>query len=254
MSRKNASEILARKHYYRLKILYSFYEKYSRLSLSDLLAFSGLEGDVVRLGNGLVAVVDRRFRKGFITGSDISSYVYCPRLAYLKWLICAREGYNGVVASEKGLKAIAVGRILHGWYAEYVAEGVAEFLVYDLEGGFAGHIDELRLLGDKVVVVELKTGSTTYRGQEYARAQLQFYMYLLAKNGVERLHGVLLTRDDPARSFRAWDVPFKETSRVRGIVRGLRKNIILEEPPSRRSCGRCLKCILRKECRKLVRQ
>jgi len=57
--------------------------------------------------------------------------------------------------------------------------------------------------------------------------------------------------DDPARSFRAWDVPFKETSRVRGIVGGLRKSIILEEPPPRRSYGNCARCLLRKACIRL---
>jgi len=88
-----------------------------------LLSLAEIDNDVISLNNDLIIVIDRRFKKGFITGSDISSYAYCPRLAYLKWGICNDYGYNGIVATKRNLKSIAIGRIMHRVYAEYVAEG-----------------------------------------------------------------------------------------------------------------------------------
>ena len=88
-----------------------------------MLSLAEIDNDVISLNNDLIIVIDRRFKKGFITGSDISSYAYCPRLAYLKWRICNEHGYNGIVATKRNLKSIAIGRIMHRVYAEYVAEG-----------------------------------------------------------------------------------------------------------------------------------
>jgi len=110
-------------NYYKLRILYSLYEKYSKYDLNDLLSLAGMEDDVISLSNDLIIVIDRRFKKGFITGSDISSYAYCPRLAYLKWGICNDYGYNGIITTKRNLKSIAIGRIMHRVYAEYIAEG-----------------------------------------------------------------------------------------------------------------------------------
>lgn len=235
---------------YKLRILYSFYEKYSKYDLNDLLSLAEMDNDIIELNNDLIIVIDKRFKKGFITGSDISTYAYCPRLAYLKWKICSEHGYNGIVTIKKNLKSIALGRILHKIYAEYIAEGKSEFLVYDLERGLAGHIDELRLYDNKILVVELKTGHSTYHGQEFARIQLKFYMYLLSKYiDQKRFQGILLTRDDSSKSFKIWNVYLKEPSMIEGIVRDLRKSIILDEPPKRtENEKRCRSCILRVNC------
>ena len=177
--------------------------KYFKNDLNDLLSLAGIDNDIINLNNDLVIVIDRRFKKGFLSGSDISSYAYCPRLAYLKWKICNEEGYNGIITSRRNLRAISIGRILHEIYAKYIAEGKTEFLIYDLEHGLACHIDELRLYNNKLLIIELKTGHSTYHGQGFVRIQLKFYMYLLNKYvSPKRIKRILITRDNNKKSFR----------------------------------------------------
>jgi len=59
-------------------------------------------------------------------------------------------------------------------------------------------------------------------------------MYLLSRCvNKERLHGILLTRDDRDKSFKLWSVYLKEASTIEEIIKDLRKSIILDKPPKR---------------------
>jgi len=64
--------------------------------------------------------------------------------------------------------------------------------------------------------------------------QLQFYTYLLSVYASkERFHRILLIGDGNDKSFKFWKVYLTEPSMIEGIIKGLRRDIILDKPPKR---------------------
>jgi len=251
-------EVFEKENYYKLKILYQFLKKFEKYSLDDLMAMTNMQNELIDLGNGFYICLDKYLRKGFITGSDISAFIYCPRFCWIKWQIVHEHGYNGIIVIKRWLKSMALGRVMHVIYRDYFAEGMTEVLLYDTYRGLAGHIDEVRLFHGNLLVIEFKSGYSVFTGHDFAKAQVCFYIYLLRKwleekrkEEYENIYGILLTRHTKEQRFKAWYVTPATDLEVEALIDGIRRSIILSEvPPKTEKTRRCKSCPYKHLCEK----
>jgi len=167
------------------KPFFELADKLDQMSFSELLDLIGDRIQVLDwIDENRCVIRDRRRRPGFITVSDLESYLYCARKL---WLLL----HHGQITDKNGLKFLARGILCHESWSKY-AKGATEFEVKSYEFGIIGHIDELRYTSQGLLVIELKT---SWKPADYHKLKLWTYMFLVKNEfKMNDVYGALVYR------------------------------------------------------------
>ena len=167
------------------KPFFEMADQLDNMSFSELIDLVGDRIQVLKwIDENRAIIRDRRRRPGFITVSDLESYLYCARKL---WLLLR----HGQIVDKNGLRYLARGILCHESWSNY-AKGATEFEVKDFEYGIIGHIDELRYTSHGLYVIELKT---SWKPADYHKLKLWTYMFLVKKEfNLNDVFGALVYR------------------------------------------------------------
>lgn len=198
--------------------------------LEELAASYGVKRDYSKVGEGVYRLRDRELTPGWLAPSMFVAYYRCARRLWLEF----HEGARLVTADE--LRWILRGRIAERMWAEEHPGFLYQVELEDPEDRVRGIIDALRVDGDKIVVVEVKSSHRIKLG-----AQLQAMTYVeLVKKAVRGLgkavEGYLVYR----HGVRRVEVNEELLRRYRKRVEAAISHRLPPPPlPDRRYCNVC---------------
>lgn len=188
-------------------------------------------------------------RKGFVSPSMFVSYRSCARALAIEIGDAVEVG--GIELTADDIRSLLKGIMVHRVYYDRFATGRTEVLVESPTRRIVGVVDELRVDGQAVDVVEVKSGWRT----DVVGASLQVMSYAAAVSDVlgvpaESVRGYIVTPSGCYRVYLDEAVLGEYTRRLLKVVElalsGDRTRLPPRLPKDLR--GRCRNCVLQRRC------